>query len=60
MKMLVSWIGTKTKLYKTIYILKDYIDSYSDINKNLEIGLYFFSKCPRNHRVQAILSILSR
>ena len=28
--------------FDTIYILKGYIDSYSDLNRNLQIGPYFF------------------
>ena len=35
MKMLKSCYGTKIKPCKTIYILKDYTDSYSDLNRNL-------------------------
>ena len=35
MKMLISCFGTKNKPCKTIYILKGYTDSYSDLNKNL-------------------------
>ena len=35
MNMLISCVGTKIKSCKTIYILKDYTDAYSDLNKNL-------------------------
>ena len=35
MKMLISCFGTKIKPCKTIYILKGYTDSDSDLNKNL-------------------------
>ena len=35
MKMLISCFGTKIKPCKTIYFLKVYTDSYSDLNKNL-------------------------
>ena len=35
MKMLFSYFGTKNKPCKTIYILKGYTDSYSDLNMNL-------------------------
>ena len=35
MKMLISCFGTKVEPCKTIYILKGYTDSYSDLNKNL-------------------------
>ena len=35
MKMLISCLGTKIKPCKTIYILKGYTDSYSDLNRNL-------------------------
>ena len=35
MKMLISCFGTKNKPCKTIYILKGYTDSYSDLNRNL-------------------------
>ena len=44
MKMRVSCFRTKPELCKTIYILKGYIDSNSDLNKNLQIGHYFFFK----------------
>ena len=33
--MLISCVGTKIKPCKTIYILKGYTDSYSDLNRNL-------------------------
>ena len=42
MKMLISCFGTKIKPRKTIYILKGYTDSYSDLYSNLKISLYFF------------------
>ena len=42
MKMLISCFGTKIKPRKTIYILKGYTDSYSNLNRNLSISLYFF------------------
>ena len=35
MKMLISCFGTKIKPRKTIYILKGYTDSYSDLYSNL-------------------------
>ena len=35
MKMLISCFETKIKACKTIYILKGYTDSYSDLNRNL-------------------------
>ena len=35
MNMLISCFGTKIKLRKTIYILKGYTDSYSDLYSNL-------------------------
>ena len=49
MKMLVFCFGTKSKPCKTINILKDYIDSYSDLNRNLQIGPYFVQNGGRNH-----------
>ena len=42
MKMLISCFGTKIKPRKTIYILNGYTDSYSNLNRNLSISLYFF------------------
>ena len=35
MKMLISCVETKIIPFKTIYILKGYTDSYSDLNRNL-------------------------
>ena len=43
MKMLISCFGTNNiKPCKTIYILKSYKDSNSDLNRNLQISKYFF------------------
>ena len=42
MKMLVSCFGTKAKHCKTIDIFKGYVDTYSDLIRNLQISLYFF------------------
>ena len=44
MKILISCFGTKIKPLKTIYILKGYKDSYSDLYSNKYISLYFFQK----------------
>ena len=48
MKMLISCFGTKIKPRKTIYILKGYTDSYSDLYNNLKISLYFFQMVVAN------------
>ena len=42
MKMLIFCFGTKIKPCKTICVLKVYTDSYSDLNRNLQISPYFF------------------
>ena len=47
----VSCFGTKPKHCKTIYILKGYTDSYSDLNRKLQIDPYYFQNCGRNHRI---------
>ena len=39
MKMLISCFGTEIKPCKTIYILKGYTDSYSDLNQNIYVSL---------------------
>ena len=47
--MLVSCFRSETKPCKTIYILKSYTDSYSDLNRNIQIGPYFFQNGLHNH-----------
>ena len=40
--------GANTKPCKTICILKGYTDSYSDLNRNLQMGPYLFHNVRRN------------
>ena len=56
--MLVFCFGAKTKLCKTIYIRKGYIDSYSDLNKRLQIGPSFFQNGPCSHRKMTNIYII--
>ena len=56
MKILFSCFGTKIKPCKTIYILKGYTDSYSDLNRNLSISTYFFQNVSCKFMQLAIFS----
>ena len=49
MKLLVSCFGTKTKLCKTIYILKDYIDPIQIELTNLPTCI-FQNGCRNHHK----------